>query len=146
MQIAGALELFLKELKADGRSHHTIQQYRRHVRTLAAWAAEVGHSGRAGEISAEDVAAFLASPQARTSARGGKKKRSSVACLRRSVEAFLRYVEKEGTVHTGRVATMRTPSKGPTSAVTPHLDLGGCPGIGRVSSDKLFRPFGRHHG
>ena len=85
------LEKFLGRLTADGRSQHTIRQYRRHVRTLAAWAADVGHSGRVSEITDEDLARFLASDHARTSARGGEKKASSLSCLRRSVRAFFRY-------------------------------------------------------
>ena len=85
MQIVDVLEKYLGQLTADGRSRHTIRQYGRHVRTLAAWAADVGHSGRVREITHEDLARFLASDHARTSARGGEKKASSLNCLRRSV-------------------------------------------------------------
>ena len=45
MRIDNALDRFLQQLDADGRSIHTINQYRRHVRLLARWAADVGHSG-----------------------------------------------------------------------------------------------------
>ena len=34
MTIDDALSLFLVQLEADGRSPHTIEQYRRHVRAL----------------------------------------------------------------------------------------------------------------
>ena len=37
MQVQTALDRFLVQLEADGRSPHTIRQYRRHVRLLAAW-------------------------------------------------------------------------------------------------------------
>ena len=42
MQIHDALERHLLQLEADGRSGHTIGQYRRHVRQLALWAARAG--------------------------------------------------------------------------------------------------------
>ena len=37
MQLQEALQAFLLQLSADGRSPHTIGQYRRHVMTLIAW-------------------------------------------------------------------------------------------------------------
>ena len=71
MTIDEALEKFLIQLEADGRSPHTIGQYRRHVRTLARWCRDVRHGGRVSDITHEDLARFLTSRQARTSARGG---------------------------------------------------------------------------
>lgn len=50
MQITEALERFLLQLQADGRSQHTVLQYNRHVRKLAIWAARVGHSRVIEEI------------------------------------------------------------------------------------------------
>ena len=46
MQITEALEKFLLQLEADGRSPHTVGQYRRHVRTLARWCRDVRHGGQ----------------------------------------------------------------------------------------------------
>ena len=43
--IADALPRFLIQLEADGRSPHTVAQYRRHVRLFARWCADVGHTG-----------------------------------------------------------------------------------------------------
>ena len=40
-----ALDRFELQLQADGRSEHTVHQYLRHVRLLAAWLADQGHSG-----------------------------------------------------------------------------------------------------
>ena len=51
MQIDDALERFLVQLEADGRSQHTIRQYRRHVRLLGRWCADVGHTGAIGAVS-----------------------------------------------------------------------------------------------
>ena len=41
MMILEALERFLVQLEADGRSPHTVRQYRRHVVRFAQWAALV---------------------------------------------------------------------------------------------------------
>ena len=73
----------------------------------------------------EDLATFLASPQARTSARGGEKKASSLNCLRASVTGFLKYLHRDGSVPEDADATIRPQSKGPKSAirVTSYADL-----------------------
>jgi site-specific recombinase XerC len=39
MQLQAALQAFLLQLSADGRSPHTIGQYRRHGTALANWLA-----------------------------------------------------------------------------------------------------------
>ena len=62
MTIDQALERFLTQLRADGRSRHTLGQYERHVRLLSAWARDVRHTGAVGDLSHEDLARFLASP------------------------------------------------------------------------------------
>ena len=45
MHVQAALQAFLQQLEADGRSPHTVGQYRRHVRALIAWLP--GHGARA---------------------------------------------------------------------------------------------------
>ncbi len=136
MQIEDALERFLDQLEADGRSRHTIRQYRRHVRLLAAWVADVGHSGRVSEITDEDLVTFFASDHARTSARGGEKKASSLSCLRASVKGFFRYVHRSDCVPEDAEAAIRPQSRGPKSAirVTSYADL-----------DQYVEAFGRGH-
>jgi len=60
LRIAEALEKFLVQLQADGRSPHTIGQYQRHIRLLARWAHDVGHGrDKMEKLGHEDVAAFL---------------------------------------------------------------------------------------
>jgi len=85
MTIEEALERFLTQLRADGRSRHTLGRYERHVRLLSAWARDVRHTGVVGDLSHEDLARFLASPEASTSAHGGAKRQTSVNALRTSV-------------------------------------------------------------
>ncbi len=96
MDITEALDRFILQLQADGRSPHTVGQYRRHIRTLARWCRDVRHSGRVSGISHEDLARFLTARQARMSARGGEKKASSVNCLRASLRGFFGYVHRAG--------------------------------------------------
>ena len=115
MTITEALERFLLQLEADGRSPHTIGQYRRHIATLAAWCRDVSHSGQVFEITHEDLARFLTSPQARTSARGGNKKAASVNCLRASLKGFFRYIHRAGYIADDPSAVIRRARCGQTN-------------------------------
>ncbi len=90
--IDDALERFLVQLEANGRSPHTIGQYRRHVRLFGAWRAHVCHSGPVDAISHEDFARFLASPHARTRRDTRAKKATTVNALRSSLRGFSRYL------------------------------------------------------
>ncbi len=78
MRLEDALERFIIQLEADGRSLHTIRQYRRHVRLLARWCRDVGHGSDIAAISHEAIARFLASPQARTRRDSAERKTTSV--------------------------------------------------------------------
>jgi hypothetical protein len=73
MKLQAALDRFLVQLEADGRSPHTIGQYRRHVGVFAAWLAHGGRRRAVAAIRHEDIAAFLAAPVARVAAHGGPK-------------------------------------------------------------------------
>ena len=90
-----ALELFLVQLQADGRSSHTVGQYRRHVRLLASW---LPPSVRVEEIGHESLARFLASPQARTRSDGSQKKPGSANALRSSLKGFFAYAHEAGYI------------------------------------------------
>jgi len=99
MQIEEGLQKFLVQLEADGRSQHTMAQYRRHVRLFAAWAHDVGLSGDVSEITHEDVAKFLASSTAKTRPDGCVKKATSANALRTSLKCFFRYLHEAGYLH-----------------------------------------------
>jgi site-specific recombinase XerC len=94
MQLQAALSRFLVQLEADGRSPHTIGQYRRHVTALATW---LGRRDVAA-IRHEHVAAFLAAPVARTAAHGGPKRAISMNAMRTSLRCFFRYLHEAGAV------------------------------------------------
>jgi site-specific recombinase XerC len=99
MTIDEALERFLVQLEADGRSPHTIGQYRRHVRLLSRWARDVGpRSERIEDLDHEAIARFLASPVATGRAGGGRKLATTVNALRTSLKVFLGYVHRAGLI------------------------------------------------
>jgi site-specific recombinase XerD len=98
MNVKAALSQFLVQLEADGRSAHTIGQYRRHVTAFGAWLGHGGHTRAVARIGHEDVAAFLAAPVARTSAHGGAKKPVSMNAMRTSLRVFFRYLHEAGEI------------------------------------------------
>lgn len=99
MRIEESLEKFLVQLQADGRSRHTIGQYRRHIRLLARWARDVGGCGDEVErLGHEDVARFLSAPVATGRLLGGQKLATSANCLRSSVKGFFGYLHRAGYI------------------------------------------------
>ena len=99
MRIEEALERFTTQLEADGRSPHTIAQYRRHVRLFAHWARDVRpRCARVEMLDHEAVARFLASDLATGRAGGGVKKATSTNCLRSSLRTFLAYCFRAGYI------------------------------------------------
>ena len=98
VNIEDGLARFVVQLEADGRSSHTISQYRRHVRLFASWARDVGHGGVLRGIDHEDIATFLTSTQANTRPDGGLKTAGSMNALRGSVKGFFRYLHQAGHV------------------------------------------------
>lgn len=98
MILQDALDRFLVQLKADGRSDHTIHQYRRHVGAFGAWLAHGGPRRAVANVRHEDVAAFLAAPVARVSAHGGMKNPLTLNSMRTSLRMFFRYLHEAGTI------------------------------------------------
>src|SRR2546422_5428698 len=99
MRIEAALEKFLVQLQADGRSPHTIGQYRRHIRLFARWARDVGpRCQRIESLDHEAIAQFLAASLANTRPDGAKKKATSTNCLRSSLKGFLAYLHRAGYI------------------------------------------------
>src|SRR5262245_33516545 len=136
MNIQNALTRFLVQIKADGRSDHTIGQYRRHVGAFAAWLAHGGHRRAVASIRHEDIAAFLAAPEARTSAHGGPKLPISMNAMRTSLRVFFRYLHEAGEIGQNPARLVRRALCGvpPPRSLTPDeqarllatLAKGGC--------------------
>ncbi|HKX45932.1 MAG TPA: hypothetical protein VJP77_04470, partial [Planctomycetota bacterium] len=111
MRIEEALDLFVVQLRADGRSSHTVEQYRRHVLLLARWVrgegktpsgrvprARVRSLGRVENLRHEDLARFLVSPAARQRPDGTEKKATSTNALRTSLRCFFAYLSDAGII------------------------------------------------
>jgi len=98
MKIQEALEKFIIQLKANGRSFHTINQYERHVSLFGHWMVKVERSAIIKSISHKDVASFLVSSMARTRRYGGVKKAVSMNALRSSLKGFFQYLHKAGLI------------------------------------------------
>lgn len=99
MTINEALERFTTQLQADGRSPHTIAQYRRHVRLFAHWCADVGACGDdIGQVGHEAVAEFLAADAATLRPDGERKKATAMNCLRTSLKGFFSYLHRAGYI------------------------------------------------
>ena len=102
-----ALAQFLAQLEADGRSPHTMAQYRRHVRLLAQWASDGAHSGHVEDFSREDVTSFLTATVATRASDGRQKRPTSVNAVRTSVRCFFAYTAEVGLTATNPAARLR---------------------------------------
>ncbi len=120
MHTTDALARFVVQLRADGRSTHTVRQYQRHVGLLARWMAEVGHCGDVTDLDPDTVARFLSSDTARLRADGGEKKPSAMNCLRSSIRSFSRYLLNSGSTFQdpARLVRLALCSPGPPRAMT----------------------------
>ena len=107
MQIEDALARYVTQLEADGRSPHTIHQYERHIGLLATWLRQRGHDGEVETVDHETLAAFLASPCARTRPDGKTKRATSTNALRTSLRTFFRYAHEAGYVRSNPARLIR---------------------------------------
>ncbi|HKX45928.1 MAG TPA: hypothetical protein VJP77_04450, partial [Planctomycetota bacterium] len=111
MRIEEALDLFVVQLRADGRSSHTVEQYRRHVLLLARWMGDESKAGggrarrargrslgRVEGIGHQDLARFLVSPAARQRPDGTEKRATSTNALRTSLRCFFAYLSDAGII------------------------------------------------
>jgi site-specific recombinase XerD len=101
--VLDALDLYLVQLAADGRSEHTVDQARRHVRKFATWNGDV----RVDEVGHEDVARFLASSAVRKCEDGRERKASSGNALRSSLRGFFGYAHASGLTRTNAARLVR---------------------------------------
>ena len=92
MQTTEALELYLDQLRADGRSPHTIAQYRRHILLLADWLRDAPIES----LDPTSLAVFLGTPHARLRPDGREKKPTALNALRSSLRTFFRFTHAAG--------------------------------------------------
>ncbi len=96
MELESALSKYVVQLQADGRSPHTIGQYRRHITLLVSWLREQGHTGEVEGTCHESLAEFLASGASRVRPDGKAKRATSTNALRTSLRTFFRFCHDAG--------------------------------------------------
>ena len=103
MQLEEALSAFVRQLEADGRSPHTVGQYRRHVRLFARWIGD----REIDEVEHEDIARFLSSEAVRGRHGGGARKPTSANAIRSSMRVFFGFVHAAGYAPTNPARLVR---------------------------------------
>jgi integrase/recombinase XerC len=96
VQLLDALDRFLVQAVADGKSAHTQGQHQRFVRLLAAWTRDEGLSGDLDDLDHEPLARFLGSPCVRLSGRGTPQKASSANSMRSCLRTFFGHCRAAG--------------------------------------------------
>ncbi len=96
MQLPNALDAYLVQLAANGRSPHTLDQRTRHLLPFLAWLKDRGHDGAVDGLGHELVAGFLASDTARLRADGLPRKATTANALRSSLRCFLGFAHDAG--------------------------------------------------
>jgi site-specific recombinase XerD len=122
VELQDALQAFLQQLAADGRSPHTIGQYRRHVTALAKWCAATGASTDVASVTPAALAKFFAADTARSSCRGGTKKAVSLNAMRTSIRCFAKHLHDAGLVATNPARMLRRARCAPPPPRALHPD------------------------
>ncbi len=110
MRLESPVTRFLTQLRADGRSPHTIRQYARHLRLFGEWWGGTCGAGEADEIAHIDheaLASFLASDAALLRPDGKGKKAASMNALRTSVRCFFDYLQRSGQLASNPARVVR---------------------------------------
>jgi len=112
MFLPAAHARFLIQLRADGRSPHTVAQYERHVAGFADWESARGLVD-VRAIQPEHVAAYLGSPAATHRQDGRRRSAVTVNALRSSLRGFFEFLERAGVIERspGRVLRMARAGK-----------------------------------
>lgn len=121
MRLQDALDGFVRQLHADGRSRHTIMQYERHVLALGSWLAANGHDQDTASLTPDLIAQFIGTDGA-LSNRGGKKKASSTNTMRTSIRCFCRWLHQAAHVATDLARLLRQARCSPPPPRGLHAD------------------------
>jgi integrase/recombinase XerC len=96
MHLQDALARFALQLEADGRSAHTIGQYRRAIGLLARWLDRERLPTDLDGLTPEHLARFLVSTDVRTNAHGAPKATVTVNATRTSLRVFFAHAHEAG--------------------------------------------------
>ncbi|HEX5050563.1 MAG TPA: tyrosine-type recombinase/integrase [Planctomycetota bacterium] len=122
MDLQAALQAFLLQLQADGRSPHTIGQYRRHGTALATWLASTGGPKNVAKLTPDLLARFFADDAAKNSCRGGAKKAVSLNAMRTSIRCLAKHLHDSGFVATNPARLLRRARCAPPPPRALHAD------------------------
>ncbi|MCA8948429.1 MAG: tyrosine-type recombinase/integrase [Planctomycetes bacterium] len=106
MHLQAAFQAFLLQIEADGRSPHTIGQYRRHGAALVTWLA-TRQVKVVAALTPELLAQFFADGAAKMSCRGGPKKAVSLNAMRTSIRCFCGHLHESGLVASNPARLLR---------------------------------------
>jgi site-specific recombinase XerC len=107
MRIHTAASRYVRQLRADGRSPHTIAQVSRHVGVLARWLVAHRLPTDVRRVTHEHIARFLVSRDATCRPDGELKKATATNALRSSLRTFFTYVHAAGYAPRNAAALVR---------------------------------------
>jgi site-specific recombinase XerC len=107
MRIHTAASRYVRQLRADGRSPHTIAQVSRHVGVLARWLVAHRLPTDVRRVTHEHIARFLVSRDATCRPDGEPKKATATNALRSSLRTFFAYVHSAGYAPRNAAALVR---------------------------------------
>ena len=107
MQLRDVLDQFILQLRANGRSDHTVTQYQRYVRMLETWLITERRSTVLRDISPSTLAEFLVSPTVRGRRGGGARKASSTNAIRSALRVLFAFARDAGYVERNAAALIK---------------------------------------
>lgn len=115
MRVLEALDRFLVQLDADGRSPHTRGQIQRHLRMFARWCESNGKPDDVAALTSDDLAQFLASDAVRLTVDGKRRMPASGNAIRSSVRVFFAYCAAAGIAPANVAQLVRRARVGPSA-------------------------------
>jgi len=98
MRFDEAMNRFETQMRANGRSRHTISSYLRDLSTLRLWIAKQRVRLQVGAVTPEMLGRFVTSPDASTRPDGVEKKGSSIDAVKARVRSFFSYLQQSGVL------------------------------------------------
>jgi integrase/recombinase XerC len=98
MKFDEAIKRFETQMRANGRSRHTISSYLRDLATLRRWLVKQRVRLQVGAITPEMLGRFITAPEASVRSDGVEKKGSSIDAVKARVRSFFSYVQQSGAL------------------------------------------------